>query len=139
MLTAHFEQVRNLVHAEPARQPNEPLIAFVLDADPTIHGAVVGGKTSAVRGCTGTRTAAVPYGVTAATAGGHRAIDRDSSRACHSQPVEYNLSIVTVDGDHVDARAGAARVSSKSFVAALLLEIEVIPRASASNTLENPC
>jgi hypothetical protein len=139
MLATHFEQVRDLVHAEPACKADEPLIAFVLDTDPAIHGARFRGKTGAERGCTGTRTRTVPCGLPAAAAGGHLANGRDSSRGRHSQPVEYTPSIVTADGDRVDACAGAARVSSKSSVAELLLEMSLAPRALASNTLENPC
>jgi|SRR6187455_3345241 len=139
MLAAHFEQVRDLVHAEPACQPNEPLIAFVLNADPAIHRACVRGKTSAERACSRTSTRAVHSGLAAATAGGHLVNGRDSSRARHYQPVEYTTTIITANGDRADTCAGAAPVASKSSVAVLLLEVEVVPRALAGNTLENPC
>ena len=139
MLAAHFEQVRNLFPAEPARQPDEPLIPCVLNADPALHGARSRGKTGAERQCPGTRARAGSRAAATAAASGYLVSGRDASRGRHSQQVEYKPSGLTADGDEVGVCAGAAPVPGKSSVAELLLQIKPASMSIGSNTLENPC
>jgi hypothetical protein len=139
MLSAHFEQVRNLVSAEPARQPDEPLISLVLNTDPAIHAARSTGKTSAEGGNSSTRPRAFCCGAATAAASGPPVSGRDASRGRHSQAVEYKPSGLTADGEEVGVYAGAALVPSKSSVAELLLHTTSASTSIGSNTLENPC
>ena len=129
MLAAHFEQVRHLVYAESARQPDQPLISCMLNADPAIHAADSTGKTGAERGSATSRTPTLSCGAATATAGGDVVSGRDASRGRYSQPVEYKPSGLTADGDEVGASAGAAAVPSTSSVAGLLLRINLPQRA----------
>ena len=139
MLAAHFEQVRNLVPAEPARQADEPLISRVLNTDPALHAARSKGKTGAERQCSGTRTRFVRRVVAAATVGGSVVSGRDASRSCYSPLVEYTPSVITADGEYIGASAGAAPAPSTPLVAELLLKIKLTAKSIGSNTLENPC
>ena len=139
MLAAHFEQLRNLVPAEPARQTDEPLIPCVLNADPALHGARSTGKTGAEGGNSSSRPRAFRCGAATAAASGYAVSGRDASRGRHSQQVEYKPSGLTADGDEVGVCAGAAPVPGKSSVAELLLQIKPASMSIGSNTLENPC
>lgn len=124
MVAAHFEQVGNVVNAEPSGQPYEPLISLVLDADPAIHVERCRGNLGAERGCARTRTRAVQSGVAAAAASGNLVTGRDSSRGRHSQLIEYRKSFVTADSETRAGTAGAAPVLSSLPVAADLLPIK---------------
>ena len=139
MLSAHFEQVRNLVPAEPARQPDEPLISRVLNTDPAIHGARSTGKTGAEGGNSSSRPRAFRCGAATAAASGYAVSGRDASRGRHSQALEYKPSGLAADGDEVTACARTAPVPSKSLVAELLLNSKPASTSIGSNPLESPC
>ena len=139
MVTAHFEQIGDMVRAEPSGQANKPLVPLVLNADPAIHRAPCRGNSGADRGCASKRRTVVESTARAATAGGNLATGRDSSRDRHSQLVEYAVAFVTTDGEPSGECAGATPVLSSPPVAALLLPFTLALPSIGSNTLENPC